>query len=291
MVQWRGRASSRNVEDRRASFGGGGGFLPLLLIRLVFTKFGIGGVVVLVGGYFAMQAIGLDPLRLLEPQTASHRQAGPASDDRFAFAGVILAETEAVWTEIFAAAGGLYPKPTLVVFRGAVQSGCGNATSASGPFYCPSDGRIYLDTDFFDELDRRFGASGDFPAAYVIAHEVGHHVQAVLGTLDEVHRRQSGLGPAAANALQVKVELQADCFAGVWANHAERTAGLLDDGDIEEGLRAAAAIGDDRLQRNAGRRVDPESFTHGSSEQRQGWFRRGYRNGSPDACDTFAKGS
>jgi len=298
VVQWRGRATSRNIEDRRAGAGrlggsglGGGRFLPMLLIRLVFTKFGIVGVLVLVGGYLGLQALGIEPLRVLEPEPAPSRQAAPGNDERFAFAGVILAETEAVWTDIFAAGGGRYPEPTLVVFRGGVESACGSASSASGPFYCPSDRRIYLDTEFFDELGRRFGASGDFPAAYVIAHEVGHHVQAVLGALDTVHRRQQGLGRAATNALQVRVELQADCYAGVWAHHAERTAGLLDAGDIEEGLRAAAAIGDDRLQRNAGRRVDPDSFTHGSSDQRRTWFQRGYRSGSPGACDTFANGS
>lgn len=289
-MQWRGRATSRNIEDRRASAGGfgGGGFLPMLLIRLVFTKFGVVGVLVLVGGYFGLQAIGLDPLRMLEAEPGREREAGSGGDEKFAFAGVILAETETVWDDIFAANGQRYPRPTMVVFRGSVQSACGSATSASGPFYCPSDGRIYLDTEFFDELGRRFGASGDFPAAYVIAHEVGHHVQAVLGTLDAVHRRQQGLGKVAANALQVRVELQADCYAGVWAHHAQRTAGLLDEGDIEEGLNAAAAIGDDRLQRNAGRPVDPESFTHGSSDQRRTWFQRGYRSGRATSCDTLA---
>ncbi len=297
MVRWRGRAASRNVEDRRAGGGGfgggglGGRFLPMLLIRLVFTRFGAVGVLVLVGGYLGLRAIGLDPLRMLEAEPGRERAAAPDGDEKFAFAGVILAETEAVWDEIFAAAGRRYPRPTMVVFRGGVQSACGSASAASGPFYCPPDGRIYLDTEFFDELDRRFGASGDFPAAYVIAHEVGHHVQAVLGTLDAVHRRQQRSDKVAANALQVRVELQADCYAGVWAHRAERTAGLLDEGDIEEGLNAAAAIGDDRLQRKAGRRVDPESFTHGSSGQRRAWFERGYRSGSPESCDTFANGA
>lgn len=291
MVKWRGREASRNVEDRRGAYagaGGGGGSLPMLLLRLVFTRFGIVGVAVVAGGYFALQAVGIDPLLLLEPQGGQPQQQSSKSNDQLTFASVILAETETVWEAVFAASGQRYPAPTLVVFSGQVSSGCGAASSASGPFYCPSDRKVYLDTTFFDELGQRFGAPGDFAAAYVIAHEVGHHVQNLVGTLSAVEKRQAGLGSAAVNALQVKVELRADCYAGLWAHHAERTAGLLDEGDITEGLAAAAAIGDDRLQRNAGRRVDPESFTHGTSKQRQQWFLRGYQTGKTGACDTFA---
>ncbi|EDP64492.1 hypothetical protein BAL199_27081 [alpha proteobacterium BAL199] len=288
MVRWRGRESSQNVEDRRAASGGGRS-LPMLLLRLVFTRFGIVGVAALAGGYFALQAVGIDPMLLLAPQSEQQqRPQSSASNEQFAFASIILAETETVWEALFAASGGRYPPPTLVVFSGQVHSDCGAASSASGPFYCPADQKIYLDTTFFGELAQRFRAPGDFAAAYVIAHEVGHHVQDLVGTLSDVHQRQAGLGPAAINALQVQVELQADCYAGLWAHHAERTAGLLEEGDIAEGMAAAAAIGDDRLQRNSGRRVDPESFTHGTSQQRQRWFLRGYRSGETGACDTFA---
>ncbi len=300
MVNWRGRAPSRNVEDRRGSSGGiggagfgragmgRGGTLPFFLIRLILNKFGIAGIAILAGGYFLLQAVGLDPMGMVEPPGPQTQQTTSESNEQFAFASVMLAETENVWGQIFEASGERYPQPTLVVFSGQTRSGCGGASSASGPFYCPADRKLYLDTSFFDELAERFGAPGDFASAYVIAHEVGHHVQNLTGTLSEVQQQQRSLGEAEANALQVRVELQADCYAGVWAHYADRTAGLLEEGDIAEGLDAAAAIGDDRLQRNAGRRVDPDSFTHGTSAQRQEWFMNGYRGGNPGDCDTFS---
>ncbi|MEQ8935109.1 MAG: neutral zinc metallopeptidase [Amphiplicatus sp.] len=289
MVKWRGRQGSQNVEDRRGAVATGGGVgIVLLLARFVLSKFGIGGVVVLVGGFFALRAIGVDPLALLQGgQPSSQQTAGAHDDEASQFVGVVLAETENVWGEVFAASGQRYPQPTLVMFSGQVNSACGYASAASGPFYCPGDRKVYLDTSFFNELSQKFGAPGDFAAAYVIAHEVGHHIQTVTGISDQVRQAQSRTNEAGQNALQVKMELQADCYAGVWAHSAERMSGLLDEGDIEEGLQAAAAIGDDTLQRSAGRRVTPESFTHGSSAQRQEWFSRGYRAGDPNACDTF----
>lgn len=290
MVKWRGRQGSQNIEDRRGAVATGGGIgIVLLLARFVLSKFGIGGVVALVGGFFALRAIGVDPLALLSGgQPASQQTAAGHDDEASQFVGVVLAETETVWDRIFAASGQRYPQPTLVMFSGQVNSACGYASAASGPFYCPGDRKVYLDTSFFSELSQRFGAPGDFAAAYVIAHEVGHHIQTVTGISDQVRQAQARTNQAGQNALQVKMELQADCYAGVWANSADRMSGLLDEGDIEEGLQAAAAIGDDTLQRNAGRRVTPESFTHGTSAQRQEWFSRGYRSGDPKACDTFS---
>ncbi|MEZ5896400.1 MAG: neutral zinc metallopeptidase [Parvularculaceae bacterium] len=289
MVKWRGRDGSRNVEDRRGAAAGAGlSGLAILLIRFVFSRFGIGGIIVLVGGFFALRAVGVDPLALLAGQPSQPVQMTQADEDAFQFSSVILAETEKVWTDIFAEAGAVYPPTTLVAYTGGTQTGCGYGQAAAGPFYCPADQKVYLDTSFFTELERRFGAPGDFAAAYVIAHEVGHHVQTVTGISNQVRQRQSAVGETEQNQLQVRMELQADCYAGVWANRADRTSGLLDDGDIEEGLRAASAIGDDTLQKNAGRRVTPESFTHGSSRQRVDWFTRGYRSGAVNACDTFS---
>ncbi len=233
---------------------------------------------------------GLNPVRLLEggPVTA---QSQPVDDETSQFVRVILAETEDVWTDIFRTAGADYPEPTLVMFSGAVSSACGHASAAVGPFYCPADQKLYLDQGFFQELKQRFNVPGDFPGAYVIGHEVGHHVQTVTGIAGKVRdAQQRARGGAQANAYQVMMELQADCYAGVWAHHANRYGDFLDDGDIEEGLKAAAAIGDDTLQRNQGKRVTPESFTHGSSVQRQRWFTIGYRTGDVNQCDTFNAG-
>lgn len=286
MVDWRGRRQSDNVEDRRGAAAGAG--VILLLLRFVLGRFGVGGLLllVLIGG--GLYAVGVNPLALLSGAPSGRQAQAPRNDEESAFVRVILAETEQVWSDIFRNSGADYPEPKLVLFSGSVQSTCGFASSAAGPFYCPGDRKVYLDTSFFEELSRRFGAPGDFAAAYVIAHEVGHHVQTVVGLSDEVRAAQSRAGDqAAANELQVRMELQADCYAGLWAARADRTSGLLEAGDIEEGLRAAAAIGDDTLQRNAGRRVTPESFTHGTSAQRQEWFTRGYRAASVDACDTF----
>ena len=292
MVKWRGRQGSRNIEDRRGvAAGAGGAGLAMLVARLILSRFGIGGVVVLVGGFFLLSALGLNPMALLQGPAAPSASRGPADDEASQFVSVMLAETETVWGEIFAASGATYPAPTLVLFSGEVNSACGYASAAAGPFYCPGDRKVYLDTSFFAELSQRFGAPGDFAAAYVIAHEVGHHVQTVTGVSADVRSRQARAGEAERNALQVRMELQADCYAGVWARSADRLSGILDAGDIEEGLAAAAAIGDDTLQRNAGRRVTPESFTHGSSAQRARWFSRGYETGDPSQCDTFAAAS
>lgn len=289
MVRWRGRRGSDNVEDRRGASAAGGAWLILLLLRLVFSRFGIGGVVVLVGGFFALRAVGIDPLALLQGQPATGPSVARGQDDESAqFVRVVLAETETVWTEKFAERGARYAPPILVLFSGQVNSACGMASAASGPFYCPADRKVYLDTSFFSELSARFGAPGDFAAAYVIAHEVGHHVQTLAGVADQVRRAQARADEAERNALQVRMELQADCYAGLWAKGAARMTDFIEQGDIEEGLRAASAIGDDALQRQAGRTIRPESFTHGSSEQRVSWFSRGYESGAVEACDSFA---
>lgn len=294
MVKWRGREGSRNIEDRRGVSAGGAGLsgAAILILRFVLSRFGFGGVVVLAGGFFALRAIGVDPLALLAGAPASGPATISAADqEAFDFSSVILAETEKTWTDIFAAHGERYEDPVLVAYSGGTQTACGMGSAAAGPFYCPGDRKVYLDTSFFKELSDRFGAPGDFAAAYVIAHEVGHHVQTITGIANEVRKAQQRAGENEQNALQVRMELQADCYAGIWAHHAGKYSGLLDDGDIDEGLRAAAAIGDDTLQRNAGRRVTPESFTHGSSDQRVRWFSKGYRSGEIADCDTFAASS
>jgi hypothetical protein len=210
-----------------------------------------------------------------------------ANDEAGQVVGAVLASTEDEWGRLFAERGVDYVEPRLTLFSDAVQSACGFTTSAAGPFYCPPDQRVYLDTTFFDDL-ARMGGAGDFAQAYVIGHEVGHHVQNLLGVAAEVRNAQSRVDEVGANRLQIAMELQADCYAGVWANHANRSAALLEPGDVDEGLAAAEAIGDDRLQRSAGRRVVPDSFTHGSSAQRQQWLRTGLVSGDPQACDTFA---
>jgi predicted metalloprotease len=233
---------------------------------------------------------GTNPLALLQiveqsqpQQTQSAPTGAPTNDPAAEFVSVVLGDTEETWGKIFAASGRQYREPVLVLFEDQVRSACGGATAASGPFYCPADQKVYLDLSFFRELDRRFGAPGDFAQAYVVAHEVGHHVQTVLGINRQVHEAQQGSSRAGANALSVAMELQADCLAGVWGHHAQRK-NLLDEGDVEEGLRAAAAIGDDRL---TGGRVSPESFTHGTSEQRARWLRQGLSTGDFNSCDTF----
>jgi len=290
MVRWEGRRRSDNVEDRRGAAGAAGASgLAVVVLRLVMTRFGLGGVAVLVGGFFLLQSMGLDPRARMAGAPAGGERELSAVDEKIgAFSEVIRAETEDGWSERFAAAGAAYPPPRMILFSGRTRSGCGFAYAALGPFYCPADRSVYLDTDFFGELARRFGAPGDFAAAYVIAHEVGHHVQTVTGISERVRAAQARASEADANALQVRMELQADCYAGVWAHEADRTAGILEPGDIEEGLRAAAAIGDDTLQRKAGREVRRESFTHGSSAERARWFTRGYETGDIAACDTFA---
>ena len=242
---------------------------------------------------------GQDPLQLLQsvqevcprgsPAPSAAAAAAPA-DAEGQFSSVVLASTEDVWSEIFAAAGKRYEVPRLVLFSQAVQSACGMSSAAVGPFYCPPDRRVYLDTSFFNELTRRFGAPGDFAAAYVVAHEVGHHVQNLLGIADEVQEAQRrAWSQSQANDLSVRMELQADCLAGVWAYHADRKQNLIETGDFEEGLRAAAAIGDDEIQSRTSGQVVPESFTHGSSEQRVEWLRKGMTAGDPNVCETFGR--
>ena len=233
---------------------------------------------------------GTNPLTLLQmaeevapSQTQSVPTGAPTGDPAAEFVAVVLADTEETWGRVFQSGGRRYQAPVLVLFENAVQSACGSASSGSGPFYCPSDQKVYLDLSFFRELDRRFGAPGDFAQAYVVAHEVGHHVQNLLGVNRQVSQAQRQGSRADGNALSVQLELQADCFAGVWGHHAQRKQ-LLDEGDVEEGLAAAAAIGDDRL---TGGRVSPESFTHGTSEQRVRWLRQGLSSGDIDRCDTF----
>jgi predicted metalloprotease len=283
---------SGNVEDRRGAGGGGGGG------RLAIGG-GLGGVVVLLIALL----LGVDPGVLMDAAApappaaqrdaprADQRGAPPADDAGSRFVRRVLAETEDVWNPIFQQSGRRYEEPRLVLFSGAVESACGMAEAAVGPFYCPGDKRIYIDLDFLAELQRQIGAPGDFAAAYVIAHEVGHHVQNQLGIFERVEAMRRRGDRTQANALQVRVELMADCLAGVWARRAEDARGILEAGDVEEALNAASAVGDDRLQRSAGRRVVPESFTHGSAAQRQYWFRAGLRGGRVEACDTFAEGA
>lgn len=283
--------TSDNVGDQRGqSFGGGGfggGGLGLIL-GLVASRFGILGILVVVGG---AMLFGMNPLGLLGGgvQTASPVRSGGgnaaqicAVDPASRFSCQVLASTEDTWARIFQTSGEQYRPATLVFYGGTGQSGCGAAQSAMGPFYCPSDNGIYLDTSFFQELAQRFGAAGDFAQAYVIAHEVGHHVQYLTGVADQVRAQQSRGSQAQANAIQVRMELQADCYAGVWGFH---NRDRMESGDLEEGLTAANAIGDDTLSKG---RSSPESFTHGTSAQRMEWLRRGYEGGDPAACDTFA---
>jgi uncharacterized protein len=272
----------------RAGFGGGGLGLLGMIVPFVFSRFGCGGVVVL--GIVALVFSGLGNIGSIfsggGSTSAPHEQAAPGQlSDIQRTSLKVLGSTERRWAEIFAASGQTYTPTTLVFYSRNGQSGCGAAQSAMGPFYCPADKKIYIDTEFFDELQNRFNAPGDFPIAYVIAHEVGHHVQDLMGTADKVNAAQQRASRAQGNALQVSMELQADCYAGVWAANDKN---LLEPGDVEEGLAAAQAIGDDTLQRAAGQRPVPESFTHGSSAQRQEWLTRGLKSADPAQCDTFA---
>lgn len=284
-MRWKGRRGSSNIEDlRRASGGRGGGV----------RAGGIGGVgliaVLLIGWFF-----GVDVTPLLQGQgglppgaTMGGAEVTAADEERAGFVSVALADTEEVWAAVFREqVGQPYQPPVLRLFKGAVQSGCGAAEAASGPFYCPSDRKVYLDTDFFVTMQRQLGAEGNFPAAYVVAHEVAHSIQDQLGILGQVNAQRARVSPADSNALSVRVELQADCLAGLWAGRAEATIGQLEPGDIRRATDTAAAIGDDALQRAAGQRPVPDSFTHGTAEQRAGWFTTGYREGTIEACNTF----
>jgi predicted metalloprotease len=279
-MNWQGGRRSTNIEDRRGMGVGrplvvGGGAAGLVVTILVL----------LLGG---------DPSDVV-PQSSSGqpgvggsgRQVSGAEDELKDFVAVVLADTEDTWPQLLQPQGVRYSNPRLVLFSDAVQSACGVEESAVGPFYCPEDQRVYLDLGFFNELERRFGAPGDFARAYVVAHEVGHHVQNLLGISQKVQAMRGRVSTEDANALSVRVELQADCFAGIWAHSAQKQRNLLEQGDIEEGLAAASAVGDDTLQKRARGRVVPESFTHGSSAQRIEWFRRGLEQGSLKACDTF----
>ncbi|MBB4657833.1 KPN_02809 family neutral zinc metallopeptidase [Parvularcula dongshanensis] len=293
-MRWEDYRRSSNVVNRRGeggrSFGGGGGMVGLMLLRAIFSRFGIVGVVVAVGAFFLLSQMGVNPLGSSGGQSVRGGEGGTSPYD--AEIDAILATTEDVWTEQFQANGlGDYPEPTLNLFAGGVQTqGCGFANAAVGPFYCPGGQQVYLDTSFFEQLDRQLGAPGDFARAYVIAHEVGHHVQTVTGISQQVSQMQARTGErSGADSAQVRMELMADCFAGVWANNAQRLDGFtLEEGDIQEGLRAAQAIGDDALQRKSQGRVVPDSFTHGTSEQRQRWLSVGYRSGDMRACDTLS---
>ena len=271
--------------------GGGGGGLFGLLFGMVLSRFGIGGVLILALGYCALTTlgggVGGGGTSAVAPHQATRGGNAAevcASTSVVRFSCQVLASTEDQWSKIFAAAGQQYQPTVMRVYSRSDTSGCGAASAAMGPFYCPSDQRIYIDPQFFTELEQRFKAAGDFAQAYVIAHEVGHHVQHITGVLERARAMQSRASAEEGNAIQVRVELQADCYAGVWANK-ERAA--LEPGDIEEGMRAAEAIGDDTLQRQSQGRVVPESFTHGSAAQRMAWLRRGLETGDPAACDTF----
>jgi len=296
-MRFGGRRTSRNVEGRGGGFGGFGGGRGLgggpMLFGLVFSRFGIGGIVVL---FLVMMAIGGDPLGLSgggQQAVAPTQPAARGADEECAEPGKrflcqVLASTEEQWGAAFAQAGTTYRPPTLVFYPGQVGTGCGEGQAAMGPFYCPADRRIYLDTSFFDELAQRHGAPGDFAQAYVVAHEVGHHVQTLTGTAGAIRRAQAAVGGSEANALQVRMELQADCYAGAWA---ARERGALEPGDLEEGMRAASAIGDDTLQRAGRGYVVPESFTHGTAAQRRQALMRGWAGGGdPAACDGYTTG-
>jgi len=289
-MKWEGHEQSRNVEDRRGSGGGGGGG-P----RIGGRGLGLGTIVIAV---IASVIFGVNPLTILnllgggdvaisQPQQTGPAPAPPPQDQAAAFVSTVLRDTEIVWGKLLQESGGTYREPKVTLFSGVQRTACGTGESAMGPFYCPGDYKVYLDLAFFETMQRRLNSPGDFARAYVIAHEVGHHVQRLLGITDKVDSMRGRVSAAQMNALSVRVELQADCFAGIWAHHSQRSKGWLEQGDIEEALNAAAQIGDDNLQRKSQGMVVPESFTHGSSAQRMTWFKRGLQSGSIQQCDTF----
>ena len=286
-MKWTPGHRSDDVIDKRGQGGGGGGGAGLLgLLLQIGSRFGIVGIVGALGLYFGAQFfLGSGPeARLGETEGDPSRRMGPASaDDASAFVGFVLDDVQSTWRANFSQRGTTYPSAKLVLFTDRTPTGCGSGQAAMGPFYCPLDRRVFIDLGFFRDLEQRFKAPGDFARAYVIAHEVGHHVQTVLG-LDQA-KRSAGRDGAGATGASVRLELQADCFAGIWANSAQRR-NLLETGDLEEGLAAASAVGDDRIQKSAGGAVSPETWTHGSAEQRSRWFRRGFEEGRFDACDT-----
>lgn len=310
-MRWQGRRQSDNVEDRRvngddgfggsrggfgAGMGGGFGGPGFRLIR----GGGISGIVILVIMFFVLKGVGVDPWTVLfsdgsMPVQSQSQQAGRTvaqggqvqNDEMTQFVRTILAETEDTWSGIFQAQGAQYPAPSLVLFNGRVSSACGLASAAAGPFYCPGDRKVYIDLSFYDELANRFHASGNFAQAYVLAHEVGHHVQNLLGILPKFNQMRQRMSEVEANKMSVRVELQADCFAGIWGYYTQQK-GLLETGDLEDALNAAHQIGDDTLQKRSQGYVVPDSFNHGTSEQRAKWFKRGFETGKLDACDTFS---
>lgn len=289
-MRWEGNRESENVEDRRGSDdGGGGGF------SIGGRGIGLGSIVI---ALIASAVFGVNPLQVLSllsggaptqpsQQQSQPRSSVPANDPQTRFVKTTLGLTEDVWQNIFQQAGGTYQDPTLVIFRGSTRTACGQGQTAMGPFYCPADQRVYIDLDFYDTLKNRLGAPGDFAQAYVIAHEVGHHVQNLLGTSAKVDEARRRMSDKQSNALSVRLELQADCYAGVWAMHANQSKQILETGDVEEALNAASQIGDDALQQHAQGHVVPDSFTHGTSHQRVTWFKRGLDTGDIRQCDTF----
>ena len=286
-MKWEGNRESDNVEDRRGEGGGGGGF------GIGGRGIGIGTIVLALIGW---GVFGINPLTTIgvlsggggqQVQQQGPAKAPPSGDRQAQFVSVVLADTEDVWGQIFAQAGQRYQAPKLVLFSGAVATACGTGQSAMGPFYCPGDFKVYLDMDFFNTLSQELGAPGDFAKAYVIAHEVGHHVQNLTGVSGKVDAMRGRISQRDQNALSVRLELQADCYAGVWAHHANKARSILENGDIESAVNAAQRIGDDALQRKSSGTVVPDSFTHGSSAQRVRWFTTGIQTGSVKACDTF----
>ena len=310
-MRWKGRRESNNVEDERSSggggFGGGGAGLPLML----FSRLGVKGTIVaVIVGLIIWKVFGINPLALLgsgqagtqQVQSGQPYQESAEEAQTREFVGVVLADTEDTWSQIFRDKGATYQPPKLVLFSGAVDSGCGAAQSAMGPFYCPADHKVYIDMSFFQEMRQKLGISGDqqqssesaardqagdFAQAYVIAHEVGHHIQNLLGTSTKVQQARQQASKAQGNALSVKLELQADCYAGVWANHNQQRTQFLQAGDVEEALDAANKIGDDYLQKQSQGYAIPDSFTHGTSAQRTYWFKQGFDSGDMQRCDTF----
>ena len=291
-MKWRNRKQSSNVDDRRNRSGEGGAlpslgtilFLWPIIKQLLRSKLGLAilgiAAVAYFGGILDLSSfLGGDSNRVVDEKV---------DNEQAAFIKTVLADTEAVWSGVFAQAGQRYPAPTLVLYRGSTISGCGPASARMGPFYCPEDQKVYVDLGFFEDMKNQHGAAGDFAQAYVLAHEIGHHIQNLEGTLEKVQRaKQQVLGDAQKNQLQVRLELQADCYAGIWANHAHRQFDILEEGDLEEALVAAAAIGDDRLQKQTRGFAIPHTFTHGSSRQRVEWFTRGVKDGRLSDCDTF----
>jgi len=319
-MRWRGERESENVEDRRSEGGGFGfpssgglrfpsggsgrgggiGIVGILIILGLILFFGVDPSVIMQGGGPTGDGTSFPDIRLPQSRPDATNvpvpgQQGPplqhpqtaSEDDLKRFVSVVLADTEDVWKDIFSRYGERYNDPKLVLFTGAVRSACGTGMSAMGPFYCPNDEKVYIDLSFYEELKNRFRVQGDFAQAYVLAHEVGHHVQKLLGIMDQVEAARQQMSEAKANALQVRVELQADCFAGIFANHAQESKNIIEPGDIDEALAAASAIGDDRIQKQTQGYVVPDAFTHGSSAQRARWFRRGYDSGKIETCDAF----